>query len=74
VTITLEIDVGSWGPECTIDQAARQAKEEALGRIKRILMQSTQADADLHLKRDTLHGVRLVGARKVEVSLVEATP
>jgi hypothetical protein len=36
VTLTLELEnLGSWGPECQLDQVYRQAREAAVGRINR---------------------------------------
>ncbi|MFK0088726.1 hypothetical protein ACIQUS_15690 [Pseudomonas sp. NPDC090755] len=38
VTITLELSsLGSWGPDCTIDQVYRQAREAAIGRLNKVL-------------------------------------
>lgn len=35
VTLTIEIsNVGSWGPECQMDQVYRQALESAVGRVR----------------------------------------
>lgn len=35
VTLTIEIsNVGSWGPECQMDQVYRQALEAAVGRVR----------------------------------------
>jgi hypothetical protein len=36
VTLTIELtNLGSWGPDCMIDQVYRQAREAAIGRINR---------------------------------------
>lgn len=36
VTLTLELaNLGSWGPDCLLDQVYRQAREAAVGRINR---------------------------------------
>ncbi|WP_454863338.1 hypothetical protein [Pseudomonas hormoni] len=36
VTLTVELsNIGSWGPDCKIDQVYKQAVEEAMGRIRR---------------------------------------
>jgi hypothetical protein len=74
VTVTIDIETGTWGPECTLAQVTKQAEEEAHGRISRMLTQATQADSQLHLKRDTLHGVRITGTSKVSVRLVAEKP
>lgn len=50
VQVTLEVPVGSWGPECGLDQVYRQASEEALGKLRRI----TQLDR-----------IRIVGVTKI---------
>lgn len=35
VTLTIEIsNVGSWGPDCQMDQVYRQALESAMGRVR----------------------------------------
>lgn len=35
VTLTVQIsNVGSWGPECQMDQVYRQALESAIGRVR----------------------------------------
>ncbi|WP_129543821.1 hypothetical protein [Serratia sp. 1D1416] len=37
VTLTLELtNLGSWGPECKIEQVYRQALEQAVGRLGRL--------------------------------------
>ncbi|VVN43896.1 hypothetical protein V0M98_17790 [Pseudomonas silesiensis] len=49
VTLTIEIsNIGSWGPDCKIDQVYRQAREEAIGRINRAF-------------KDDQRGVRILG-------------
>lgn len=36
VTVTIELSgLGSWGPNCTLDQVYRQAEQAALGRIRK---------------------------------------
>lgn len=35
VTVQFEIEVGSWGPECGLDQVYRQASESAQGKVRR---------------------------------------
>jgi hypothetical protein len=37
VTITLEVEVGSWGPECDLAQVYRQGSESALGKIRAMI-------------------------------------
>ena len=37
VTLQLEVNVGSWGPECDLAQVYRQASEGAIGRIRKAL-------------------------------------
>ncbi len=71
VQVALEIDTGSWGPDCTMGQVTSQAREEALGRVKRLLRASATPDADLGVKRETLEGVRLASIGRVDVSLRE---
>ncbi|MGX1127364.1 hypothetical protein [Pseudomonas sp. HLS-6 TE3448] len=42
VTITLELSsLGSWGPDCTIDQVYRQAKEAAINRLNKVFKDHT---------------------------------
>ncbi len=37
VTITIEMmNLGSWGPDCTLDQVYRQAREAAIGRLNKV--------------------------------------
>ncbi|WP_070096470.1 hypothetical protein [Pseudomonas sp. NBRC 111139] len=37
VTITIEMtNLGSWGPDCTLDQVYRQAREAAIGRLNNV--------------------------------------
>lgn len=74
VQIVVEIETGSWGPDCTLGQITQQAREEALGRAKRLLRDATTPDAELSCKRDTLHGVRLVQVGRVDVVLREDPP
>ena len=49
--------VGSWGPECGLDQVYRQASEAAIGKLKRL----TQAER-----------IRIVGVTKIEAVTTEA--
>jgi hypothetical protein len=35
VTVQFDIEVGSWGPECGLDQVYRQASESAQGKVRR---------------------------------------
>lgn len=36
VTLTVELsNLGSWGPDCQLDQVYRQAQEAAIGRLNR---------------------------------------
>jgi hypothetical protein len=37
VTLVVEIDVGTWGHDCTVGQAAAQAKDDAVKQIQRAL-------------------------------------
>lgn len=37
VTLTLELtNLGSWGPDCKIDQVYRQALQQAIGRLGKL--------------------------------------
>jgi len=37
VTLTVELtNLGSWGPDCTLDQVYRQAREAAIGRLDKV--------------------------------------
>jgi len=37
VTITIEMtNLGSWGPDCTLDQVYRQAREAAIWRLNNV--------------------------------------
>ena len=37
VTLTVELtNLGSWGPDCTLDQVYRQAREAAVGRLNKV--------------------------------------
>lgn len=54
VTLTIELtNLGSWGPDCKLDQVYQQAREAAVGRINRAF------------KDDTLH-IRILGPVVVE--------
>ena len=35
VTVQVEVHVGSWGPECDLNQVYRQASESAISRVRR---------------------------------------
>jgi hypothetical protein len=35
VTVQFDIEVGSWGPECGLDQVYRQAAESAENKVRR---------------------------------------
>ena len=49
VSLTIELSgLGSWGPDCQMDQIYRQAKEAAIGRIN-------------HAFTDDRRGVRILG-------------
>ena len=49
VTLTIELSsLGSWGPDCQMDQVYRQAKEAAIGRINNAF-------------KDDRRGVRILG-------------
>ena len=37
VRLTLDVSVGSWGPNCLIDQVYRQASEEAINRVRSLV-------------------------------------
>ncbi|WP_155634460.1 hypothetical protein [Burkholderia stagnalis] len=34
VTVQLEVETGSWGPECGLDQVYRQAAQSAEGKVR----------------------------------------
>ena len=59
VRITLEIDCGAWGVDCTIGQAVKQSKEEAIRRLN-------AAMKGANLPRE----IRLTSIETVEVALV----
>lgn len=41
VQITVEVSgVGTWGPECSVDQVHRQATEEAIDKLRRVCQDS----------------------------------
>lgn len=54
VTVTLEVEVGSWGPECNLAQVYRQGQEGALGRLRNMIQGSGYK------------GIRIVSAGPVE--------
>ena len=56
VRIVVEIEEGSWGDECSLGQARKQACEGATGRLRRLLPPSS--------------GVRIVGAIETTAVLV----
>lgn len=51
VRLTVDVSVGSWGPDCGIDQVYRQASEEAINRVRRLIND---------------HGAKVVGLVEVE--------
>lgn len=54
VTLTIEIsDVGSWGPDCQMDQVYRQALEAAIGRVRNAFAKDAR-------------GVKIIGAPVVQ--------
>lgn len=71
VSVVIEIETGSWGPECTIGQITSQATESALDRIRKILGDASKTDDQLLTKRESLHGVRLVSVSKVVARCTE---
>lgn len=54
VTVTLEVEVGSWAPECDLAQVYRQGSETALGKVRNMISGSRY------------HGIRIVQAGPVE--------
>ncbi|KGX18871.1 hypothetical protein X896_724 [Burkholderia pseudomallei ABCPW 1] len=54
VTVTLEVKVGSWGPECQLSQVYRQGTESARGRIRNLIQGSGY------------HGIRIVEVGPIE--------
>lgn len=54
VKLTIELkNLGSWGPDCQIDQVYRQAIEAAIGRVRRAF----QSDPS---------GIKIIGVPSVE--------
>jgi hypothetical protein len=54
VTVTLELtNLGSWGPDCKIDQVYHQAREAAIGRIRNAFAKDAR-------------GVKVVGTPQVQ--------
>lgn len=51
VQVTLEVPVGSWGPECKLNQVYQQAAESAIEQLSRL----TEKD-----------GIRIVGVTKIQ--------
>lgn len=46
VTLTLELtNLGSWGPDCKIDQVYKQALDQAVGRLGRLF----QGQSDIRI-------------------------
>lgn len=37
VSVTVRVHVGSWGPDCTMDQVLRQAREGAINRVRNLI-------------------------------------
>lgn len=52
VQVTLEVDVGSWGDNCTMKQIEEQGKEEALSKVGKMLEERTKGGNA---------GIRIVG-------------
>lgn len=71
VDVVLRVRTDSWGPDCTIDQIVRQAKEAGQGRIRslfqKIKMCVDPEDPDYH----AIAGVELVAVNNIEISLKE---
>lgn len=42
VTVSVRVQCGSWGPDCTMEQVLRQASEEAAGRVRRLIQGDTR--------------------------------
>jgi hypothetical protein len=43
VTLTVELsNLGSWGPDCLLDQVYRQAREAAVGRLNRAFKEDSR--------------------------------
>lgn len=40
VELTVSVETGAWGPECTIAQAVEQARDSAVGDIQRLIADS----------------------------------
>lgn len=37
VQVLIEVSVGSWGNDCTMAQLDRQAREQAIGRVRNLI-------------------------------------
>lgn len=59
VELVVQVRADSWGPECTLDQAATQAVESAVGTLKAAL---TDVKG-----RPKSHLIKVLGARCVRV-------
>lgn len=58
VQLIVEVDTGSWGADCTLAQATKQAQESAVGLVR-----------NLFIKRE--HEVRIVSVANVAVTFAE---
>lgn len=60
VELIVQVTAESWGPDCTVGQAATQAVESAVQKLNNLLHPPEGI-------KPNSHGVRLIGARCVRV-------
>lgn len=57
VRLTIEVKTESWGPECTLDQVTKQAKEDAVDTVRKAV-ESIKAAYKITVR--SIDGVRVV--------------
>ncbi len=62
VQVTIEVPTSSWGPDCTVDQVFRQAREEAIGAVRNMIH-----------KTDNDRRMKIIGEPVVKMATYEVT-
>lgn len=57
VTVTLEVRVGSWGPDCALSQVYQQASEEAANAVRRIINDGGQQHSMRVVRIDSIKSI-----------------
>ncbi|AEI76520.1 hypothetical protein CNE_1c11650 [Cupriavidus necator N-1] len=57
VSLTVEVHVGSWGPECALSQVYGQAAEEAINSVRNIVH---KADQQHRMRVISVEGIKAI--------------